>query len=112
MKKINEQNGDIEKSNFRGQDSRRTWSVRRAIQEFGNTGVAGIHIEDQVFPKRCGRYAGKQVVSREERVGKLHAVREALHEDNVVIMARTDARAVYGLSEAIKNRVNGYVKGS
>src|SRR6266487_4402510 len=68
-------------------------STMRTVQEFVKTGVAGIHLEDQRFPKRCGHIAGKTVVSREEAIGKYRAAlaeRDRLDRDFVVI-ARTDA---------------------
>lgn len=74
-------------------------------------GVAGLNIEDQVFPKRCGHLEGKQVISGEEMAGKVRAiadVRARLGAD-IVINARTDACAVYGLTEAIR-RVNLYLE--
>jgi 2-methylisocitrate lyase-like PEP mutase family enzyme len=73
-------------------------------------GVAGVNIEDQVFPKRCGHMEGKQVISADEMAGKVRAmarVRERLGQD-IVINARTDACAVFGLSEAIR-RANVYL---
>ncbi|MGE5647915.1 MAG: isocitrate lyase/PEP mutase family protein [Acidobacteriota bacterium] len=73
-------------------------------------GVAGVNMEDQLFPKRCGHLEGKQVISAEEMAGKVRAmarVRERLGAD-LVINARTDACAVYGLAEAIR-RANVYI---
>src|SRR5262245_50928917 len=80
-------------------------TTMRTVQEFMKTGVAGIHIEDQRFPKRCGHIAGKTLVSREEAVGKFRAaidVRNRLDPDFVII-ARTDAFGAVGgsLEEAI-----------
>lgn len=80
-------------------------STMRTVQEFVKTGVAGIHLEDQRFPKRCGHIAGKTVVSREEALGKYRAavdVRNRLDPDFVLI-ARTDAFGAVGgsLEEAI-----------
>lgn len=83
------------------------WTTERLIA----MGVAGMNIEDQVFPKRCGHMAGKQVIPSEEMVGKLRAcadVRDSLDAD-FVINARTDARAVLGLDEAIR-RCNLYLR--
>jgi len=68
-------------------------STMRTVQEFVKTGVAGIHLEDQRFPKRCGHIAGKTIVSREEALGKYRsalAERDRLDRDFVII-ARTDA---------------------
>jgi methylisocitrate lyase len=73
--------------------------------------VAGVNIEDQVFPKRCGHMEGKQVISAEEMAGKIRAmvsVRKRLGAD-IVINARTDACAIYGLAEAIR-RANIYLE--
>src|SRR5438876_4940228 len=80
-------------------------STMRTVAEFVKTGVAGIHIEDQRFPKRCGHIAGKTVVSREEALGKFRAAideRNRLDPDFVLI-ARTDAYGAVGgsLEEAI-----------
>src|SRR5262249_17343317 len=80
-------------------------STMRTVQEFIKTGVAGIHLEDQRFPKRCGHIAGKTIVSREEAIGKYRAaidVRNRLDPDFVII-ARTDAFGAVGgsLEEAI-----------
>src|SRR2546426_10216529 len=80
-------------------------STMRTVQEFIKTGVAGIHLEDQRFPKRCGHIAGKTIVSREEAIGKYRAavdVRNRL-DPEFVIIARTDAFGAVGgsLEEAI-----------
>ena len=80
-------------------------STLRTVQEFVKTGVAGIHLEDQRFPKRCGHIAGKTIVSREEAIGKYRAAldeRNRLDRDFVVI-ARTDAFGAVGgsMEEAI-----------
>lgn len=83
------------------------WVTERLI----TMGAAGMNIEDQVFPKRCGHMAGKQVISAEEMVGKVKAcasARDVLDPD-FVINARTDAFAVYGLDEAI-HRGNLYLQ--
>src|SRR2546427_10775010 len=86
-------------------------STIRTVQEFTKTGVAGIHLEDQRFPKRCGHIAGKTVVSLEEALGKYRAAvdtRDRLDPD-FVIVARTDAQGAVGgsLGEAIR-RARGY----
>lgn len=87
-------------------------NVIRAVREYVETGVAGVHIEDQKFPKRCGHTAGRRVIPREEAVGKIQAACDVRDErrEEFVIIARTDARgAVDGsLTEAIE-RVNAYV---
>lgn len=80
-------------------------NVTRTIREYIQTGVAGVHLEDQVMPKRCGHVAGRQVVSRAEAVGKMRAaaaVRDA-NDPDFVLIARTDSRGAVGgsLDEAI-----------
>jgi methylisocitrate lyase len=82
-------------------------NVARTIREFEKAGVAGLFIEDQVFPKRCGHMEGKQVIPTEEMVAKLRAAVDARVDPDFVIMARTDALAVHGLDEAI-GRANRY----
>jgi isocitrate lyase len=79
-------------------------NVIRTVQDFESAGVAAIHIEDQVSPKRCGHVAGKMIVSIEEAAGKLKAALEARKDQDFVIMARTDAVAATGggLDEAIR----------
>jgi carboxyvinyl-carboxyphosphonate phosphorylmutase len=84
-------------------------NVRRTVREFENVGVAAIHIEDQVWPKRCGHVAGKMVVSREEMVGKIRAACDARVDEDFVIIARTDAIAVEGFEAAIE-RGRAYVE--
>ena len=82
-------------------------NVYRTVQAFERFGVAALHLEDQVSPKKCGHYAGKQVVSAEEMIGKLCAAQEARRDPDLVLIARTDARAVEGLDGAIR-RGNAY----
>ncbi len=79
-------------------------NVIRTVQNFEAAGVAAIHIEDQVSPKRCGHVAGKMLISLEEALGKLKAALEARKDKDFVIIARTDAVAATGggLDEAIK----------
>ena len=76
-------------------------NVRRTVQEFERAGVAALMIEDQVTPKRCGMLAGKKVVPAAEMVAKVKAALDARRDDDFVIVARTDARAVEGLDAAI-----------
>jgi 2-methylisocitrate lyase-like PEP mutase family enzyme len=88
-------------------------NVMRTVREYIQTGVAGIHIEDQAIPKRCGHVAGRRVIPLEEAVGKYRAaaaVRRDLDPDFVLI-ARTDARGAHGgsLEEAIR-RANAYLE--
>ncbi|MBW1736676.1 MAG: oxaloacetate decarboxylase [Deltaproteobacteria bacterium] len=77
-------------------------NVIRTVKEMERAGAAGLFIEDQLFPKRCGHMEGKQVVAREEMVAKIKAAVDARVDDNLVIMARTDALATHGLDEAIE----------
>lgn len=77
-------------------------NVRRTVQSYERAGVAGIHIEDQVMPKKCGHMEGKQVVPMEEMVQKLRAAVDARRDPDFVLIARTDARAVLGFDEAIR----------
>jgi carboxyvinyl-carboxyphosphonate phosphorylmutase len=73
----------------------------RTVREMEAAGAAGIHIEDQVTPKRCGHYEGKEVVDRREFLKKIEAACAARRHEDFVIVARTDARATWGLEEAI-----------
>lgn len=77
-------------------------NVIRTIREYEQAGVAGIHIEDQVAPKRCGHFEGKQVIPAEEMARKIEAALYARKDDNFLIIARTDARAVIGFEEALR----------
>ena len=76
-------------------------NVRRTIMEFERAGVAAVMIEDQVTPKRCAMFAGKEVISTAAMEMKLKAALDARLDDDFVIVARTDARAVEGLDAAI-----------
>lgn len=76
-------------------------NITRTVQEFEDAGVAGFWMEDQVVPKRCGHFEGKEVIPRDEMVMKIRAAVHARKDPDLVIIARTDARAVLGLSEAI-----------
>jgi 2-methylisocitrate lyase-like PEP mutase family enzyme len=77
-------------------------NVIRTVGAYEAAGVAGIHIEDQVAPKKCGHMDGKQVIGAQEMVEKVRAAVEARTEPEFVIIARTDARAVEGLAAAIE----------
>jgi carboxyvinyl-carboxyphosphonate phosphorylmutase len=77
-------------------------NVARTVKLFENAGVAGLFIEDQVFPKRCGHMEGKQVIPTEEMIGKIKAAVDARIDDDLMLMARTDSLAVYGIDEAIE----------
>ena len=72
-----------------------------AVREFERAGLAGMHIEDQVFPKRCGHLAGKAVVSVEEMAEKIRAAADARSDRDFLIVARTDARAAEGFDAAV-----------
>ncbi len=76
-------------------------NVIRAIREFERAGAAGIQLEDQVAPKKCGHFAGKDVISKKEMVLKIKAVIDTRENPDLVLVARTDARAVNGLDDAI-----------
>src|SRR5947208_15404921 len=84
-------------------------NVVRSVREYDKTGVAGFHLEDQVSPKKCGHYEGKQLVSKAEMDGKIKAAVDARRDPDLVIIARSDARAVEGLQAAI-DRVNAYLE--
>ena len=77
-------------------------NVRRTIREYERAGVAGLHIEDQVWPKKCGHMEGKQVIPVEEMVQKVRAAVDARQDPDFVIIARTDANAVTGLEDAMR----------
>jgi 2-methylisocitrate lyase-like PEP mutase family enzyme len=77
-------------------------NVIRTVQEYERAGVAGIHIEDQVSPKKCGHMEGKQVIATGEMVAKIDAAVAARTSDDFVLIARTDARAVEGIEGAIE----------
>lgn len=84
-------------------------SASRSVQEMIEMGLAGCHIEDQVNPKRCGHLDGKEIVSREAMVQKVHAAaRGKKLDENFLLIARTDSRAVEGLDKAIE-RSKAYI---
>src|SRR5437667_1098898 len=76
-------------------------NVRRTVREYERVGVAAIHIEDQVWPKKCGHMEGKQVIPVDEMVQKIRAAVDARQDPDFAIIARTDANAVYGLEDAL-----------
>lgn len=76
-------------------------NVIRTVREYERVGVAGIHIEDQVAPKKCGHFEGKQILPAEEMVMKIKAALYARENSDFLIIARTDARSVMGLKEAV-----------
>jgi methylisocitrate lyase len=83
-------------------------NVRRTVEEYETAGVAGLHIEDQTFPKKCGHFEDKDVIPTEEMVQKLRAATDAREDDDFTIIARTDARAVHGFDDAVA-RSRAYV---
>src|SRR6266699_1135407 len=83
-------------------------NVARTIRELESTGLAGCHIEDQEFPKRCGHLAGKSIVDVEEMVGKIKAAAGARRDPDFMIIARTDARALEGFDRAVE-RAGEYI---
>ena len=77
------------------------WNVVRTVVEMERAGLAGIHLEDQVSPKRCGHLDGKQVIPAKQMVAKLRAAIAAKRDPSFLIVARTDARGIEGLDAAI-----------
>src|SRR5690606_27656803 len=84
-------------------------NVFHTVQMFEEAGIAGINIEDQVSPKRCGHMPGKDVIPLEEMVKKIEAACLARKDDNFVIIARTDALAVEGIDGAAR-RAKAYAE--
>lgn len=84
-------------------------NVARTIRLYERAGVAGVHLEDQVMPKRCGHLEGKEIVPVSEMVGKIRAAVEARTDPDFVIIARTDAAAVEGVDAAVE-RARAYVE--
>ena len=82
-------------------------SAARTVVDYERAGAAGLHIEDQVFPKRCGHLDGKTLVPIDHMVEKIHAAVESKLSDDFIIIARTDARSVTGMDDAI-DRANAY----
>jgi methylisocitrate lyase len=83
-------------------------TVMRTVREFEQAGIAGIQLEDQENPKKCGHLAGKRLVPSREMVGKILAATEARRDKDFLIVARTDARGVEGLEAAVQ-RARAYV---
>ena len=77
-------------------------NVQRTVREYEAAGVAGIHIEDQMFPKKCGFFDGKQVIPSEEMVHKIHAALDARADPDFVVIARCDAYAVTGWEDTVR----------
>lgn len=84
-------------------------NVMRAVREYERAGVAAIQIEDQTFPKKCGHFAGKEVVPAQEMVQKIRAALEARSDPDFVLIARTDTLATHGFTEAV-NRARLYAE--
>ncbi|PPR64289.1 MAG: 2,3-dimethylmalate lyase [Alphaproteobacteria bacterium MarineAlpha4_Bin2] len=84
-------------------------NVVRTVREFEHAGVAGIHLEDQTWPKRCGHMFGKALIAKEEMCQKLKAAQDARADDNFVIIARCDAMLVNGLDDVL-DRCNAYIE--
>ena len=82
-------------------------NVQRTVRSFERSGAAAIQLEDQAFPKRCGHLDGKTLISKAEMVGKIKAALDARNNQDIQIIARTDARAVEGLSAAL-DRAEAY----
>jgi methylisocitrate lyase len=80
-------------------------NVQRTVEAFEAAGASGILLEDQVMPKRCGHFANKRVIPSEEMALKIKAAAKAKSDSDFVIFARTDARQMNGLDDAI-DRVN------
>ena len=77
-------------------------SVWKLVNELESAGAAGIFLEDQRWPKRCGHMSGKEVIEKEEYAEKLQAALDARKSKDFIIVARTDARATRGLDDAIE----------
>jgi methylisocitrate lyase len=82
--------------------------VERTVELFESAGLAGLHLEDQVLPKRCGHLSGKMLVERDTMVAKIRAAVSARVDADFVIIARTDARGVRGMTDAL-DRARAYV---
>lgn len=85
------------------------WNVIRTVREFERSGLAGLHLEDQVAPKRCGHLDGKALISAKDMVNKIKAASDARTDRKFFLIARTDARGVEGLDDAV-DRANKYVE--
>lgn len=84
-------------------------NVKRTIRAYQRAGAAGLHIEDQLFPKRCGHFEGKSVVSIEDMLYRLQAALDARTDDDFLIIARTDARGPEGFEAALE-RAHAYLE--
>lgn len=83
----------------------------RTVKEFARIGTAGVHLEDQMAPKRCGGMSRRKLISSEEMEGKIKAAKDILKEEdnNMIIIARSDARAECGMNE-VKRRLHKYLE--
>src|ERR1700716_2844187 len=77
-------------------------NVVRTVRAYARAGVAALHIEDQAFPKRCGHLAGKEIVARDEWLRKIRAAVECRPDNDLMVIARTDARGIAGFDEAVE----------
>lgn len=84
-------------------------NVIRTVEDIVSYGISGIILEDQKWPKRCGHLEGKEIIETNEHVEKIKAARYAASESDLVIIARTDSRAVHGLDEALE-RGRAYIE--
>ncbi|AVZ39251.1 MULTISPECIES: oxaloacetate decarboxylase [unclassified Dietzia] len=84
-------------------------NVQRTVRLIEGAGAAALQLEDQVSPKKCGHFTGKEVISADEMVGKIKAAVDARRDDDFVIIARTDALAIEGIDEAI-DRAGRYLE--
>lgn len=84
-------------------------NVQRTVREYERAGVAAIHLEDQVFPKRCGHLAGKSLIPLEEAASKIKAAVQARRDPDFMVIARCDALMVTGMQDAVR-RGNAYLK--
>ena len=84
-------------------------NVVRCVQDYERAGVAAIHIEDQILPKKCGHMEDKQVVDASVMVGKIRAAVASRQDDDFMVIARTDARAPHGMDEALR-RASAYAE--
>lgn len=85
------------------------WNVARTVIEMERAGLAGIHLEDQVSPKRCGHLEGKEVIETTQMQAKIRAAVDHKADQTFLIIARTDARGIHGIEEAI-NRAKAYTQ--
>ena len=81
--------------------------VRQTVERLAAAGASGILLEDQLFPKKCGHFHQKQIITKKEMLGKIEVAVDSRPDEDFVIIARTDARALNGLEDAI-DRVNAY----